>query len=83
MLVVSSLAGAYVSVLLESHLTLRRVDEPHRATCLLVGWIVRRITQKLLNGFPRILDGEWVLAQNRSPINFWCGFGEIDGSRNF
>lgn len=37
--------------------------------CLLVGWLVNRITQKLLFGFQKILckDGEWF---DEKPLNF-------------
>lgn len=31
-----------------------------------VGWFVKRITQKLLYGFPQKLFGGWVFAQNRA-----------------
>lgn len=35
-----------------------------------VGWFVSRFAQKLLNTFPRNLDGIWVFGQNRSPLTF-------------
>ena len=44
---------------------------------LLIGWFVSRIKQKLLNRFPRNLDGGWVSAQNR-PHYFWFGPGLRD-----
>ena len=34
--------------------------------CLTIAWFVSRITQKLLIGFPWILAGRWVSAQNKS-----------------
>ena len=43
-------------------------------TCVwfLVGRFVIRITQKLLNRFPRDLDLGWVSAR-KDPIDFWYG----------
>lgn len=34
-------------------------------SCTFVCWLVTRIAQKLLNGFPRNLDEGWISAQNR------------------
>lgn len=48
--------------------------------CWLVGWIVSRITQKLLIGFPPNFGGRWVLVQNRSQ---YLGSGLRDRSRDF
>lgn len=38
---------------------------------LVVGPFVSRTSQKLLNRFPRILDGGWVSAKNSPHYIFW------------
>ena len=36
----------------------------------LFGWFVSRITQKLLNKFPRNFDRRWISAQIYTPLTF-------------
>lgn len=45
-------------------------------TCLLVVWIVSRITQKLPNRFPSNMDDGWV-SNTVDPINFWRSYRNI------